>query len=96
MYRRESIAALFIVAFLSATPYALPGELLGKDRMFIRFTNLRTDHARILIRLNIVPNDDQPFSWTGKTVYVGRGGEEERPDPAAYLWREARVPRGWT
>jgi hypothetical protein len=85
MCRRKLAAALWIVACLAFTSIASAGELLGKDRMFIRFTNLRKDQAKVLIRLNIVPNDEQPFSWTGKTIYVGRGGAAERPDPAAYL-----------
>ena len=60
-------------------------ELVGKDKIFIRFTNIRPDDSKILVRLNIVPNHDQPFSWNGKTVYVGNDGEGEKPEEERYL-----------
>ncbi|HOW73505.1 MAG TPA: hypothetical protein PKY77_23130 [Phycisphaerae bacterium] len=78
--RRRRIAVLFgvQVIVLSAVS-ARAVDLVGKDRMFIRFTNVRADQVGILVRLNIVPNHEQPFSWTGKTIYVGRDGEGEKP-----------------
>lgn len=45
--------------------------VVGKDKIFIRFTNLRTDGAGIAIRLNVVPNHNRPFTWSGKTIWVG-------------------------
>ncbi len=83
--RRNSAIWLSLAAVIATHPSVDAGELLGQGRMFIRFTNLRTDEAGVLIRLNIVPNDEQPFSWTGKTVYVGRDGEADRPDASPYL-----------
>jgi len=60
-------------------------ELVGKDKIFVRFTNIRMDDAQILVRLNIVPNHNQPFSWNGKTVYIGNDGEGEKPQEERYL-----------
>ena len=82
---RRLAAFLGVVLLLTAAPAAFAGELLGKDRMYLRFTNLRSDQVKILIRLNIVPNDSKPFTWTGKTIYVGRDGEGERPDASRYF-----------
>ncbi|NQU11002.1 beta-galactosidase trimerization domain-containing protein [bacterium] len=80
---RMSFTVLAAVAWSQTAPAV---ELLGKDRMFIRFTNVRPDQGRILIRLNIVPNHHQPFSWTGKTVYVGGDGAADAPGtPDRYL-----------
>ena len=50
-------------------------RLLGAGKIFIRFTNTRPDGAEAMIRLHVVPNHHQPFTWTGKTVQVGRDGE---------------------
>ncbi|MFV2069623.1 MAG: hypothetical protein ACC645_21875, partial [Pirellulales bacterium] len=60
-------------------------QLLGRGKIFIRFTNTRPDEAKILIRLNIVPNHFQPFGWAGKTVYVGHDGEADNRNPDRYL-----------
>jgi hypothetical protein len=85
MNRPHMVVCLGVLGIgLGATP-APAVELLGKDRMFIRFTNTRPDQAKVLIRLNIVPNHEKPFSWTGKTIYVGRDGEAEKPHPSRFL-----------
>jgi hypothetical protein len=85
MNRPHRVAFLGVcVIGLGAKP-APAVELLGKDRMFIRFTNTRPDQTKVLIRLNIVPNHDKPFSWTGKTIYVGRDGEAEKPAPSRFV-----------
>ena len=76
-----SIALLLILS----TGTAQCVELVGKDRIFIRFTNIRPDNSRILIRLGIVPNHNEPFSWDGKTVYVGNDGEGEKPEKKQYI-----------
>ena len=84
---RRIIHVLLMIAV--AGLFALPvcgAELLGKNRIFIRFTNIRPDRPGILIRLNVVPNHDQPFGWAGKTVYVGRDGEADKPPDACLLY----------
>jgi hypothetical protein len=58
-------------------------ELLGKDRMYIRFTNLRPDQAKIMIRLQITPNHMDPFGWDGKVLYIGSDGAASEPDETA-------------
>lgn len=68
--------ALTLVLSVREAPSA---ELVGKGRVFVRFTNTRPDDARVLVRLNVVPNHEQPFTWTGKTVYVGMDGAAEKP-----------------
>jgi hypothetical protein len=98
MNLRRRAALVRIVALLTASPVVSAGERLGKDRMFIRFTNLRTDGVQILIRLNIVPNNDQPFGWADKTIYVVRDKEGERPDasrPASCPGFVARRACSW-
>ena len=83
---RRRIAVLFGVQVIALSAISARAvELVGKDRIYIRFTNVRPDQAGILVRLNIVPNHEQPFSWTGKTVYVGRDGEGEKPDLARVI-----------
>ncbi len=90
---RRLMAVLLIVQVLGfGSTFASAVELVGKGRVFIRFTNVRPDRAKVLIRLNIVPNHEQPFSWTGKTVYVGRGGEAEKPDPLHFLMPDETTP----
>ena len=75
-----------IVLLLVLSARAAEGtELVGKDKIFIRFTNIRPDDSRILVRLCIVPNHNQPFSWDGKTVYVGNDGEGENPEKEQYF-----------
>ena len=68
-------------------------DTLGKDRIFIRFTNIRLDAVKMLVRVNVVPNHDKlippgeekPLGWAGKTVYVGRDGIGNTTDAARYL-----------
>jgi hypothetical protein len=54
-------------------------ELVGAGKIFIRFTNTRPDIAGMLVRLNVVPNHEKPFGWSGKTIYVGPDGASETP-----------------
>jgi len=85
--------ALLFSAFLAMVSPATAASVLGKDKMFIRFTNTRPDAAGILIRVNIVPNHDEltppgetnPLGWDGKTIYVGRNVVSARPDGGLYL-----------
>ena len=63
----------------------LGAELVGKDRIFVRFTNVRPDDARMLVRLQVVPNHSQPFSWNGKWVFVGVDGEGDGQGKERYL-----------
>lgn len=72
-----------LLTFSAATAQSV--ELVGKGKIFIRFTNIRPDDTRILVRLNIVPNHNQPFGWNGKTVYVGNHGEDKNPEKEQYL-----------
>ena len=74
------MSRLTFLATISLSIIGLPatvpgGTLVGKDKVFIRFTNIRPDRAAALVRLHVVPNDEQPFGWDGKTVYVGKDGE---------------------
>lgn len=64
---------------------ALRAELLGKDRIFVRVTNTRPDKAKVIVRLNIVPNTDQPFTWVGKYFFIGKDGEGEKPEAPRFL-----------
>ncbi|MBW8040781.1 MAG: hypothetical protein FVQ85_12355 [Planctomycetes bacterium] len=50
---------------------AFPQQLVGPGKVFIRFTNLRKDDAKVLIRVHVVPNSDKPFGWSGWTTYIG-------------------------
>lgn len=52
------------------TGVAFP-QLVGQGKIFIRFTNLRKDDAKVLIRVHVVPNSDKPFGWSGWRTYVG-------------------------
>jgi len=82
MLQRCSAVALLlaIVALLLVPARAL--DTLGKDKIFIRFTNIRPDGAKVLVRMNVVPNNNQlippgeekQLGWAGKTVYVGADG----------------------
>jgi len=75
MIRRLSVLVAVSTVLVLEASHVWAAALLGEDKMFIRFTNTRPDDARILIRLNIVPNHNKPFGWSGKTIYVGRDGE---------------------
>ncbi|MBN2138829.1 MAG: hypothetical protein JW720_13555 [Sedimentisphaerales bacterium] len=68
-----SIQLILGVAAVCSSP------LVGEGKIFIRFTNLRTDGSEIIIRVHVVPNSDKPFGWAGWTTYVGRE-EGERKD----------------
>jgi hypothetical protein len=46
-------------------------RLVGEEKLFIRFANLRDDGAKILIRVHVLPNNNKPFGWSGWTIYVG-------------------------
>jgi hypothetical protein len=63
------VLCVFSLIFLLADR-AQP-QLVGKGKIFIRFTNLREDDAKILIRIHVVPNSNKPFGWSGWTTYVG-------------------------
>ena len=72
------------IVLLALAPSAR-AQLLGEDRIFVRFANTRQDQAKLLIRLNIVPNHNKPFGWSGKTIYIGHDGEGETSDPTRFL-----------
>jgi len=74
MRTRFPSVLLVLSASSAATGPSLGAQLVGKGKIFVRFTNTRPDTAKILIRLNVVPNHNKPFSWTGKTIYVGIDG----------------------
>lgn len=83
------LGLLLLAAMLGAQAL----DTLGKDKIFIRFTNTRPDGAGILVRVNVVPNHDklippgetEPLNWSGKTVYVGNDGMGATQDAARYL-----------
>lgn len=72
--------ALFLFAAYSAL--TADGELVGPDKIFVRFTNIRPDESAVVVRLHVVPNHNEPFGWNGMTVYVGAEGSGEKPDVA--------------
>ncbi len=78
MKPQHFVAALLV---LIAQAWAEAGELVGEDKIFIRFTNLRTDDSNILVRLNITPNHPEPFSWWGWVTHIG---QMEDPDRAKH------------
>lgn len=79
----RKVAVLTVV--LALCPASLFGQrLLGKDKMFVRFTNIRPDAAKVMVRLHVHPNHHKPFGWGGKTIYVGHDGEGG-PDGSGYL-----------
>ena len=52
LYRFNACALMLaIVLFLFAPAFAL--DTLGKDKIFIRFTNIRTDGGKALVRVNV-------------------------------------------
>ena len=75
-----------VVLLLAAAPAARAQELLGKGKMYLRVANLRLDGARILVRVNPVPNNDRWFGWNGKIVYLGRNGENPNEKVAPENW----------
>lgn len=72
--RKQSFTflALGILSLIFLTAGVAFPQLVGTGKIFIRFTNLRKDDAKVLIRVHVVPNSDKPFGWSGWTVYVGR------------------------
>ena len=85
---RAAGVLLLLIGVASATG----NTLLGEGRMFLRFTNTREDEAAVRVRLNIVPNNNQPFTWNGKTVYVGRDGAHDQANEAVWLTPGERSP----
>ena len=52
-----SSAVPLAFALLLALPTSTRGQqAVGKDKVFLRITNLRSDQSKILIRINPVPN----------------------------------------
>lgn len=83
---------VLVLLFLGVgTVYSEP--LVGEEKIFIRFTNLRADTAEILVRVHVVPNSDKPFGWAGWTTYVGKE-EGERKDLEG-RWLGAGQRSGW-
>jgi len=83
--RRMSAPLSVGLVLLLAVSSAMAVQLVGKEKIFIRFANTRPDEAKMLVRLNIVPNHPDPFSWAGKTVYVGMDGQGEGTGQERYL-----------
>jgi hypothetical protein len=78
------------VLLLSLGASANAQQTLGKDKMFLRITNLRPDESTILIRVNPVPNHDmlfgEPSNWNGKIIYVGSNGENPDETVKPEFW----------
>ena len=73
------LALLFMVNMVSAQDTVSHEKLVGDGKCFIRFTNLRDDDAKILVRVHVVPNNDKPFGWRGWTTYIGSEEGENLP-----------------
>lgn len=86
------ISGIAAVCWLAAGVDMAGAELLGEGKIFLRFTNLRRDASAIRVRLNIVPNHNKPFGWSGKTVYVGGKGARDAAAEAAWLAPGERSP----
>jgi hypothetical protein len=84
---------MFLPLMMAVLP-ARSGELVGEGKIFLRVTNTRPDAAPIQVRLHVVPNDEKPFSWDGRTVYVGNAGESDKPVPEAE-WLPAGQTSPW-
>lgn len=80
---QHCFAVAIMLVFSATSP---GGELVGRDKVFIRFINVRPDDSKIFVRVNIVPNDEEPFDWKGKTVYVARDGEHAEPNIPLEQW----------
>jgi hypothetical protein len=82
MFLRICCLVLLLPAFFTLTHPARAVDPLGKEKIFIRFTNTRLDAVKVLVRVNVVPNhnklilpgEENPLGWAGKTVYVGAEG----------------------
>ena len=91
MRARFFLCCALLLFALGQSLWAIP--TLGKDKIYIRFTNCRPDAAAIMVRLNVVPNhyalippdETKELNWSGKTVYVGRDGAGADMDAARYL-----------
>jgi len=83
MRRHCVVLALWVLVALTGVAHGV--QLVGKGKVYVRFTNIRTDGARVLIRLQVVPNHHQPFTWNGKWFFVGRQGEVARASRDQYL-----------
>ncbi|MHB9106307.1 MAG: beta-galactosidase trimerization domain-containing protein [Armatimonadota bacterium] len=92
MMRSLCVALLALSMFFLHVP-ARAANTLGQDKIYIRFTNIRPDAAKVLVRMNVVPNyhrlippgEEKELGWAGKTVYVGTDGIGDKMDAARYL-----------
>jgi len=90
--------SLTFTLFLAFPTSACGQQTVGKDKVFLRITNLRSDQSRILIRINPVPNHDMLLgpksNWNGKIFFAGRVGESDDKVPAAD-WLAPRESTPW-
>ncbi|MBU4270327.1 MAG: hypothetical protein KKA28_00435 [Planctomycetes bacterium] len=84
-----------LLALLALAVPAHAQQLLGKDKMFLRITNLRSDQSKVLIRVNVVPNHDKWFGWNGKEIYVGTNGENPDATVKPELWIPPNQSSPW-
>lgn len=87
--RTTCAVALLVVGTLTS---AGANTLLGEGKMYLRFTNIREDDVAISIRLNIVPNNPDPFTWAGKTIYVGESGANDTAKQVTWVAPGHRSP----
>ncbi|HOF40329.1 MAG TPA: beta-galactosidase trimerization domain-containing protein [Candidatus Hydrogenedentes bacterium] len=69
------VTAIMVAGAVSAED----SSLVGPGKIFVRFTNTRPDQSAVVVRLHVVPNNDEPFGWGGVTRYVGAEEAEEKP-----------------
>lgn len=86
----SAVTALFL-----STAVASGAELVDPDRVFVRFTSTRPDESRLVVRVNIVPNDQEPFDWKGKTLYLAAGREHARSDIPRDQWLRSGESSPW-
>lgn len=85
------LTATLVLFVLLRPAYA---QLVGEGKIFARITNTRPDGAPMQVRLHVTPNQEQPFTWDGRTVYVGREGESDKPLPETQ-WLAAGQTSPW-
>lgn len=84
-----------VAAFFLSAAVVSGAELVGPDKVFVRFTSTRPDESRLVVRVNIVPNDQEPFDWKGKTLYLAADGEHARSDIPLDQWLRPGQSSPW-
>jgi len=86
----SSALPLAFALLLAVPTSARCQQAVGRDKIFLRITNLRSDKSKILIRINPVPNHDvllgTESNWNGKIFFAGRAGNHDDDKVPAADW----------